>query len=298
MAIAFSMLTVSGSAPSQPSGASQEEAEDATAKWTPEFENDSYSKTFTKARELYDKRSFKKAGSSFKKTRRGAASDEDVKKIDAWMLACKGGLVLHTIARRVKLGRQRDAFFALLDEQRKYHNTPIAESFKNAVSSLASKVVKVIDDFERKDSRLKESFGMNYVRQPNFSYQGESCLQWAQTKDRESVPLRRANGEANWKSYDGVVFWMRADAAAPMEIIARCKGKDKKQLNAYMTKYAARNSRDWVRVYLPMKQFKKYGQANLAQVENVILQIQKGKYFKVYVDYICLVRKDPGERRN
>ena len=83
-----------------------------------------------------------------------------------------------------------------------------------------------------------------------------------------------------------------------IEIIARCKGKDKKQLNAYMTKYAARNSKDWVRVYLPIDKFKKYGQANLSQVESVVLQIQKGKYYKVYVDYICLVRKDPGERGN
>lgn len=279
----------------QDAGGESEAAEPA-----PEFKTAKAADDFAKTVGAFKAGKFKEAASGFKKVKSAAKSAEDKAQVDKWQLAAEGGIGLEGLKTRVAANQLRDAFFQADDLLVKYAGTPIEKAYRDFRAEQGSKVLYTFEDFEHPKPDYTEKFGKIHVAadagDPGKVYHGAGCIEWAQNKEKTAFQLHvKKNVPEKWMKYDGVVFWALFLKPAAMEVIAISSFKDKKKMDGHRVTVRPKATGDWERVYLPLNKFEKENKGNLDAVESFMIQIQSPD-FRLRIDRISLVRKDPGQK--
>lgn len=257
---------------------------------------------FERARAYFQEKDYKKAASSFKKSKRGAATDQDEAIIDGWILSCAGGIQLLKYEILTKRGQKSAVFFGALEDAQKFKGTAVEEEFRKLAQTLESEVLYPFEDFEVQDSKLSEKYGKKYALNAPDAFHGKSYLKWEQTKDKKGYQLKRTQVPGSFAHYQSLVFWMRVERPAEMEIAIRTPGTTGGQVNAFMKKHRPKKTRkgEWTRVEIPFSEFSPYGKPSLNKVESILIQVPDNKDFSFHLDYLCLIKKDarkPSSRR-
>ena len=265
----------------------------------PEFRKEKSRELFEKGLKDFNEEKYKKSLASFKKAKKGAADSESKKIVNQWMQASEGGMRLLILAKQAKLKMFRDSYFSAINLSRKYANTPIEEKFNKFIEEVSSSAIHVLETFDSK-GKYSAKYGKKRIKadesDPSRVFKGKGCIEWEQTKDKKAIQLLiKKDVPKNWTRFEGVIFWIYNFKGISMELIARTPGKEKKQQNAHMAKYTPRSTGRWEKVFVPFSQFHKYGKASFSNIDAFQFQVRGLSHFKIRLDHVCLVRKDPGK---
>ena len=270
----------------------------------PKFSKPRAQTAFNKGVEFYQKEEYRKAQKYFKTAKKSSATKTDQKLVDGWIRSAQGGYHLTLLQRKLKQKLHKEVFFEATDVLPKYRDTPIGQKFNEFTDLAAANAVIVLEDFESPGAGFSKKYGKSYVKSspknPRAAFHGRACVEWAQndTKTASQMQFKRAVPK-DWTKMEGVLFWIYAISPMPIEIMARTPSKKKKSgiLDYHLQRYRPKNLNRWERVFLPMAKFKKYGVADLTNVNALFFRTGSKGPFKVRVDYVCLVRKPTPVRR-
>ena len=277
-------------------------AQDAPAA-LPKFRKSKAEATFNKGVELYQKGDFRKAQRYFKTAKKSGVTKKDKRLVDGWIRSSQGGLHLTILQKKFERKLYKEAFFEATDVLPKYRNTAIGPKFNEFANLAATNAVVVVEDFERPGAGFSKKYGKSYVkagpRNPGAAFHGTSCIEWAQNKTKTASQMQfKRNLPKDWTKIDGLVFWVYAIAPMPIEIMARTPSKKKKGiLDYHLSRYKPGVLNRWVKVFLPVAKFKKYGQGDLGNIDTLFFRTGTKGPFKIRVDYVCLVRKPQKTRK-
>ena len=274
----------------------------------PEFKSKAAKANFEKAQSFYGEGNYKRAAVLFKKAQRGAKSPEDKDLVGKWVKAAGGRKVLATLERRVKAKRFNRAYDEARTHARKYVGTPVEAEFKKFIRSLETKLIAVLENFDRVSNQYGKKYGKTYVRNPKPKLDGTQCLRWKNTPKRPAAALKIKQVPQDWRPFGALEFWVNVKQAPsnPQAVIACGKprgAKRKKPPGAgsrgshFVTRLKLKKTKgQWQRIRLPLSAFESKGGASLAAVEYFQIQVGGGTQFDLLVDRVALYRKDPARK--
>jgi hypothetical protein len=292
-------------------GANAEGKKEETAE-EPAFKNDKAKASFDKGKDFFELATYREALNEMNKAKAQVKSKEDGAIMERWIQACKGGIVLEAYKKSVEKGIMRKPFLDATENLATFKGTPIYERLSAFADELRPKVAFEMDTFDAPSRRHTPEQGKQFVSDPSIVFRGANCILWTSTRTGKKAKVKARTDDqkhqiqiktipARWSGeYHSVVFWVRMEQPAEIMLIALNPGKVAQGGETNMKTFTPtiQSRKGWVMVEAPLDQFKSHGAGTFGNVEKFILTIEGKTAFKIYVDELLLMRKDPAEARS
>jgi hypothetical protein len=289
----------------------QEGAADAGAKAgpgtgseDPQFEKASHQEEFQQSKELFAEGKYKEAERGFRKLRQYAKGKEDKTKVERWVQATAGGMLLEKV-KKLKGQSMLQTYDQVQAYVPKYRETPARGLYMEFLAELEKEIFHPLETFDVRSRSYSKKYGKTFVNDARYTLDGTQCLRWQNTAKRTAAALKiqGPNVPKNWTNFSALEFWVylrippRGAEAVIMcgqtvgKATARAKAASQKTGHFQAAARIAGKPGQWRRVRLPMSEFKPAGTASLDSVLYFQLQIPAGAQFDFLIDKIALIKR-------